>query len=191
MDAAQAVVIDDEEGHAAGLAGMLSTYGVPCQTVHFKGDIQDVTAFPDARFIIFDLHLLPGFRDPKADFGVIAGLLRDSIKPAGPYAIFLWTMYPNDAEGLHQFLRERLDDFHKPVSVYPLTKLLHLDDGGRVRNEKALFDEVQMAIDEAAMLIRNTPDPAKMEAILRAFWRSRGGDLRVPDVGSPGLERTS
>ena len=188
MDAAQAVVIDDEEGHAAGLAGTLSSHDIPCQTVLFKGDTQDVTAIPDAQFILSDLHLIPGFRDPKADFDVIAGLLRDSIKPTGPYAIFLWTRYPDDAEGLRQFLRERLDDFPKPVSVYPLTKLVHLDDTGHVRNEKALFDEVQMAIDEAKMLIRNTPNPAKMESVLRRLFGDPEATTSVSEMsGVQGL----
>lgn len=187
MDVVPAVVIDDEAGHAAGFAGTLISYDMPCEMVHFKGDAQDVAAFPDARFIVFDLHLVPGSRDPKADFGVIAGLLRDSIKPTGPYAIFLWTMYPNDAEGLRQFLRERLDDFHKPVSVYPLTKLLHLDDSGRLRNEKALFEEVRMAIDEAEMLIRNTPDRAKMEAVLRRLFGDPEAVSQSQILGVPGL----
>ena len=186
---APAVVIDDEESHAAGLAATLQAHDMACEPVHFTGLPGDVAARPDVRFILVDLHLVPGTRDAKADFTTIGGLLQNSIKPVGPYAIMLWTSYPEDAEGLRRFLMERLDSIPKPVSVYALTKLVHLDEGGHIRNEEELFDEVKEAIDEAEMLIRNQPKPDDIkQALGQLFGEPEDKSFDARDSKAPGLD---
>ena len=186
MDAAPAVVIDDEERHATGLAATLEAHDMPCRKVHFTGLATDVGSCPDVRFIVVDLHLVPGTRDTKTDFSTIGSLLQNSIRPTGPYAIVLWTNYPDDAEGLRRFLMERLDGVAKPVSVYPLTELVHLDAEGNVRDDEELFDEVKDAIDEAEMLIRNQPEPADIKRALdQLFGEPEDASFEVRDSGAP------
>ena len=93
------VAIDDDRDHLVGLADSLNRRGVACLRIHFTGDPTEIEACPDVRIIFADLHLGMGSpSDHKANFSMIGGLLRKTIKPCGPYFIILWTQFPEQAE---------------------------------------------------------------------------------------------
>ena len=143
------VVIDDEKSHLDGLADTLDHHDIPCHRIHYTGEPDTIPYCPDARLVIADLHLGSGAlgADPTTDFSVLGTLLEEDIRPSGPYAILLWTKYPELASKLQEFL-ERLRGVPKPVVVTALPKADHLDlDGdGHVRDEDAL----NRRIDEQA-----------------------------------------
>ena len=137
------VAIDDEASHLAGLAEGLNRHGVACLQIHFSEDPTNIMPCPDVRLIFADLHLGAGSlaADHKTDFSTIGGLLEHSIKPSGPYFIVLWTMYPEQAPKLREFL-DRLQGVTKPFDVLPLAKANHLDRNGNVRDERELIDSI-------------------------------------------------
>ena len=141
------IVIDDALPDLAGLADVLDRHGVPCHRIHYTGDPDEIVPCPDVRLVVADLHLGSGVlgADPTTDFSVLGELLENSIKPAGPYSILLWTMYPDFASELQSFL-QRLRGVSKPVEVTALAKAEHLDSEGRVRDE----DELNRQIDTLA-----------------------------------------
>ncbi|MXY51063.1 MAG: hypothetical protein F4Y86_00830 [Gammaproteobacteria bacterium] len=137
-----------------------------------RWDIQGVSPCPDARLIFADLHLGTGAigSDHKTDFSTIGSLLEESIRPAGRYAVVLWTRYPTQAAQLEEFLIERLVGTQEPpVSVRALAKTKHLDDAGRVRDESGLVDEIHDAVDELELLL-NKPDVARMKETLESLF---------------------
>ena len=147
------VVIDDQPEHLLGLADCLNRRGFACLRVHFTGDPADVTASPDVRIIFADLHLGMGNpSDHKTNFSMIGGLLRDSIKPSGPYIIIVWTQFPEQAESLRAFL-ERLDsEVAKPFDVRPLAKADHLDANGKVKDQEALVNAIYGMVRDSPQL---------------------------------------
>ena len=191
MQPAQRIVIDDEAEHLISLADTLNRQGMPCRQILFNGDIESVGAYPDARFIFADLHLGTGVigSDHKTDFSTIGSLLEGAIKPAGRYAIVLWTQYPNQAPRLEEFLHDRLATVEKPVRVWPLPKPPHLDEAGRIRDESRLCDEIRDAMDELDMLM-HTPDPTDIAATLaRLFHPPEDGTCEVALASTvPGLD---
>ena len=152
------IAIDDDLTHLTGLAKGLNRHGVACLQIHFTGDPTGITSCPDVRIIFADLHLGTGGLgpDPTIDFGVISGLLRETIRPVGPYFIVLWTMYPDYATQLQTFLVERLTDVAKPLDVLSLAKADHLDQNGNVRNEDLLVQtigEITRAVPQIGVLV--------------------------------------
>ena len=133
------IVIDDEPAHIAGLTTSLNRHGVSCLAVHFTGDPAGIKACPDVRIVFADLHLVGPETNHKAHFSVIGGLLEDTIKPAGPYFIILWTRYSDQASELREFLEQRLNGVTKPFDVLPLAKTDHLDTDGNVIDAEALI----------------------------------------------------
>jgi hypothetical protein len=96
-----------------------------------------------ARVIFADLHLEEtgggAANEHARHFGIIGGLLEATIKPAGPYALVLWTIYPDQAAALHAFLQERLNDVAAPYVTVALDKAQHLDVEGKVIDAEALI----------------------------------------------------
>ena len=73
-----------------------------------------------------DLHLNPGPPGEHAQhFATLGGLIEETIKPSGPYLIVLWTQYPDQAENLLCFLKDRLEHAPKPFAVHALDKSQH------------------------------------------------------------------
>ena len=177
------IVIDDEPEHLLGLADCLNQEGFACLRVRFTGDPADVTACPDVRIIFADLHLGMGNpSDHKTNFSMIGGLLRDSIKPSGPYVIILWTQYAEKAEELRAFL-DRLDPhIPRPFDVCPLAKADHLDANGHVNDHDALVNAIYD-------IVRDSPQLAAMfdwEAqVLRAAGRTVSSILEF--AGTAGM----
>ena len=144
------MAIDDDRDHLAGVTNSLNGHGVACLQIHFTGDEIEIMPCPDVRIIFADLHLGGGVlgADPTTDFSVIGGLLEETIKPSGPYFILLWTMYPDRAPALREFLEERLQDVTKPFAVLPLAKADHLDDEGKVKDEGKLIGAINSLTKE-------------------------------------------
>ena len=147
------IAIDDEPDDLLGLADCLNGQGIACLRIHFTGDPADVQVCPDVRIIFADLHLGMGSpSDHKSNFSMIGGLLRDTIKPTGPYFIILWTQFPEQAEALRTFL-DRLDtDVAKPFDVQSLPKADHLSPDGSVKDEDALIEAIEGIVKESPQL---------------------------------------
>ena len=173
MRSTQNIVIDDDADHLIGLADTLNRHEMPCRQIRFNGDIQDVSPCPDARYIFADLHLGSGAigSDHKTDFSTIGSLLEESIRPAGRYAVVLWTMYPTQAGRLEEFLIERLVGTQAPpVRVRSLPKATHLNDAGQVQNESGLVEDIYDAVDELELLLTK-PDVTEIRDTLKSLFR--------------------
>ena len=141
--APRVIVVDDDRNHLDGLAKALNQYGVACLQFHFTGDTTGVKPCPNVRVIFADLHLVGSAApDYAKDFSTIGGLIQETIKPSGPYFIVLWTMYPDQATGLRDFLEHRLKDVTKPFAVLPIDKSTHLDLDGNVKSVNKLIHTI-------------------------------------------------
>ena len=91
-----------------------------------------------------DLHLTDGAAGTgnAQHFGTIGGLLEGTLMPTGPYAIILWTRYPDQANALRDHLEKRLVGVSKPFAVVPLDKADHLNPDGTLRSAQALRDAI-------------------------------------------------
>lgn len=145
------IAIDDDLKHLEGLAQGLNQYGTACLPVHYEGDDVAVSPCPQVRVIFADLHLSDlTSGDHRQDFGVIGGLIQERIKPSGPYFIVLWTMYPDQATRLQDFLDERLENVAKPFKVQALDKNNFLDlqpDDVKVKDLEKLAQAIQRSVE--------------------------------------------
>ena len=147
LTAPRILVIDDEIIHAKGLAECLNEQGAACLPIHFTGDPKEIKECPDVRIIFADLNLLGLKTGSKIDFSTIGGLLEESIKPVGPYFIILWTMFPEEATALFDYLEEQLIST-TPIDVRPLDKNDHLNEKGHVKDTSALIREIKNISEE-------------------------------------------
>ena len=180
------VAIDDDAAHLSGLAYGLSRGGIACLQIHFTGDpagIEPIEPCPDVRIVFADLHLGTGTpSDHTTDFAVINSLLEETIKPAGPYFIVLWTLYPNKAPALRDYLNERLSpEVTKPLDVCPLPKADHIDSGGVIKNQAnlvgAIGDIIQASPQVGAVIEWETQ-------VLGAAGRTVSSILDLTSVGA-------
>ncbi len=144
LPAPRVIVIDDESEHLVGLTQGLNRCGAACLPIHFTGETETIPLCPHVRVIFADLHLSGGTPgDHIRDFSTIGGLIEDTIKPSGPYLIILWTMYPDQADSLHDFLKCRLQDTPKPFAVQALNKNRYLDPQGGVKSAESLVEAIR------------------------------------------------
>ena len=149
LPAPRVVAIDDEPEHLEGLTQGLNQNGTACLSIHFTGEMAAIPPCPHVRVIFADLHLIVGTPgDYARDFSMIGSLLEDTIKPSGPYLIVLWTMYPEQADGLHAFLKDRLRNVPKPFAIQALDKNDHLDPQGAVKSPESLIKAIERIIAE-------------------------------------------
>lgn len=166
------IAIDDEPNHLLGLTEGLNRYGAACSPIRFTGDMDSVQPCPHVRVIFADLNLVGGPAGSPGNFSTIGGLIQEKIKPSGPYFIILWTIYPEEADNLHDFLNDRLQDVTKPFAVQPLDKKKHLDDEGSVRNTERLADAIRT-------MIAGQPQVAAL-----LDWESQASDAAADTVSS-------
>ena len=149
LPAPRVVAVDNESEHLEQLTQGLNRYGAACLPIHFTGETAAIPPCPQVRVIFADLHLIEGTPgDYAKDFSMIGSLLEYTIKPSGPYFIVLWTMYPDQADGLHAFLKERLQDVPKPFAVQALDKNNHLDPDGSVKSPGSLVEAIRRIVAE-------------------------------------------
>src|SRR5262245_47201240 len=100
LPAPRIIVIDDNPDHLRGLTVGLNSHGVACLPIHFTGDDSGVPRCPQVRIVFADLHLneAGAATDNARHFTVIGGLLEETVVPAGPYAVVLWTRYADQAD---------------------------------------------------------------------------------------------
>ena len=135
------IAVDDNPIHLHGLVAGLHRSGVACLPIHYPDDLSLIVPCPDVRIVFADLQLTGPASDHKAQFGILGGLLQESIAPRGPYFIVLWTQYPEQAIELRTFLN-RLQNVAKPFEVISLDKAAHLDADGTVQDERKLMGEI-------------------------------------------------
>ena len=148
LPAPRIIAIDNEPNHLEALTRGLNRYGAACLPIHFTGDTTAIPSCPCVRVIFADLHLVDSTGDHRQHFSTLGGLIEDTIKPSGPYLIVLWTQYPDQAEGLHRFLRSNLQDVEKPFAVQALNKLDHLDPEGSERSADSLVEAIREMVSE-------------------------------------------
>lgn len=127
-----------------------------CLRIHFTGNTEGIAPCPDVRVVFADLHLIGADSNHVTHFSTIGGLLENTIRPAGPYLIVLWTKYPDQAPALQAFLEERLQGVTKPFNVLPLAKSDHLDVTGNVKDPDALMNailEITETLPEMGVLL--------------------------------------
>ena len=138
------IAIDDEPEHLEDLTRGLNRYGSACLPIHFTGDAAEVPTCPHARVMFADLHLNAGPPGEHAQhFGTLGGLIEEAIKPTGPYLVILWTKYPDQAENLFGFLRDRLQHAPKPFAVHALDKSHHLDSEDKEKSAESVVGAIE------------------------------------------------
>jgi hypothetical protein len=143
LPAPRVIVIDDDPQHLRGLADGLNRYGAACLPIHFTGDVSGIKRCPHVRVIFADLHLDEGgVGGDERHFTVIGGLIEDTIAPAGPYLVVLWTRFAGQADALANFLNQRLEGVQKPFAVVALDKMVHLAPSGEVRDVNQLVQAI-------------------------------------------------
>ena len=135
------LAVDDNKTHLDGLVNGLQRNGVACLPIHFPSDLP-LKPCPDVRIIFADLHLVGQASDYTRQFTALGGLIEATIVPRGPYFIFLWTGYPEQATGLETFLDQNLQSVTKPFAVIAIDKGVHLDSRGNVKDEEDLMAEI-------------------------------------------------
>lgn len=139
------IAIDDNEKHLDGIAKGLNQYGAACLPIHFTGESDDIGPYPHVRAIFADLHLIEGGpgNDQTQHFSIIVSLIEDNIKPSGPYVLILWTGYADEADGLQQFLDDRLpEDVPKPLAVEAIDKINYLSTKGVLKKTNNLLKKI-------------------------------------------------
>ena len=150
LPAPRVIAIDDNSLHLRGLADGLNSYGAACLQILFTGEVAAIRSCPHVRVIFADLHLNESgaSEEHEKHFSLIGGLIEETIVPAGPYLLVLWTRYPDQADKLSAFLETRLANVNKPVAVKALDKADHLDSEGKVRNVAKLIAAIVALVDE-------------------------------------------
>lgn len=149
LPAPRIIAIDDEQKHLDGLADGLNQYGVACLKVPFTAGGIELKDCPYVRVIFADLHLTEGSSgdDNKKHYGVIGGLIEETIRPMGPYLVILWTRFAHTADELRQFLMGRLEGVAKPFHVGSLDKNVHLNEDGLVKDVDGLMKDVMEIVN--------------------------------------------
>jgi hypothetical protein len=150
LPAPRVIAIDDNPLHLRGLADGLNSYGAACLQILFTGEVSAIRSCPHVRVIFADLHLNESgaSEEHEKHFSLIGGLIEETITPAGPYLLVLWTRYPDQADKLAAFLETRLANVKKPIAVKALDKLAHLDSEGKVKDIKGLVAAIVAVVEE-------------------------------------------
>ncbi|KAB8065226.1 hypothetical protein [Janthinobacterium violaceinigrum] len=127
----RALAVDDEDDHLKAIQEAATKAGFGCVPLLYPRDTSaeelSSMAFNNAqiRMIITDLHLDPAAqtRGKDANFGIIANLINQLNLPAWtPYVLILWTQYQQDADGLGNYLEQRLPSEKLPGFLLSLNK---------------------------------------------------------------------
>lgn len=143
------IAIDDELEHLEELTTGLNRYGAACLSMHFTGDAAEIPLCPHVRVIFADLHLNAGPPGEHAQhFATLGGLIEESIRPSGPYFVILWTRYPEQAQDLFGFLRDRLQHAPTPFAVHALDKTHLRDPEDTVRSVELVVGAIERIVSE-------------------------------------------
>ena len=146
--AARIVVVDNEREHLDGLMNALQQLDLSCRPFHYPQDLDGAQPSPHVRVLFTDLNLVEGDMslDPTTSYGAIGGIIRDTVKPMGPYIVVLWTRHDGRASELLTYLSDNLPVEMCPLTVAPLAKERHLLEGGTVIDPQALVQATDAVI---------------------------------------------
>lgn len=142
------VAMDDNEDHLKALVRGLHRKGIGCLPIKYPDELENLKSCSTLRVLFTDLHLLPGGNDHSRQFGELSGLIESTFKPSGPYFIVLWTAYPDQADGLHHYMKERLGDKYMPFDIIPLDKADYIN-AQNVLNEDKLIGDIGKLVEES------------------------------------------
>ena len=132
------IAMDDEEDHLNALVAGLHRRGIGCLPINYPEDLDNLGECSALRVLFTDLNLLRGVVDHERQIGELSSLIESTFKPSGPYFIVLWTAYPGQADRLHQYMKERLQDEYKPFDIVPLDKADYFDAQNELNDDKLL-----------------------------------------------------
>jgi hypothetical protein len=135
------IAVDDELPHLQGIVTGLNRSGWACLQIHFPNDMASVQPCSHVRLVFTDLHLVAGGAtvDKNRNYSAVQSLLETKVIPTGPYLLVVWTRYPEDAQALEGYLRDRMvKKVPAPLSVLSLAKESHLDISGNVTDPDKL-----------------------------------------------------
>jgi hypothetical protein len=135
------IAVDDELPHLQGIVTGLNRSGWACLQIHFPNDMASVQPCSHVRLVFTDLHLVAGGAtvEMTRNYSAVQSLLETKVIPTGPYLLVVWTRYPEDAQALEGYLRDRMvKKVPAPLSVLSLAKESHLDASGNVTDPDKL-----------------------------------------------------
>ena len=148
------VAFDDDSTALESLVTGLNRAGIASIGVQFKDDHEamGIVPTPYVRTVFMDVNLLaiPQFDDTQ-NVAAIAALL-ETIAPAGPYLLVLWTVTPSAVEKVRDYLDERLIVAAKPFDVVPLAKASYISRTGELTDRDGLIEAVKGLIDTTPSL---------------------------------------
>ena len=121
---ARIVVIDNDEIHLKYLVDALTAMGSACLPFHYKEDHPESKLLSGARFIFCDLHLISDAMtsDRKQQYANIASMLLSCLDDDhGPYALVIWSEFPDEVDDLIAYLDE-LGPNQRPIKCSVLKK---------------------------------------------------------------------
>jgi hypothetical protein len=141
--------IDDEPEALIAIADALNSNGAACLKLLYAGRLAEGTTLKQIRVLLMDLHLSHPSGENKAQhFSTIGGILHEYIEEDnGPFLLIVWTLYPQQVEGLGAFLCERLQASPHaiPAQIRTLSKIDHIRDS-KVVDPARLVDELKTLV---------------------------------------------
>jgi|GEM_PF-2426749 len=164
--------IDNELSALIAIADALNDSGSACLKLLYSGALPEGSTLEHVRVLFMDLHLSHASNDPTTHFGTIGGLLKEHIAPNnGPFLLIVWTLYPNQVEGLEGFLCERLQDspYAIPAQIKTLSKIDH------IRQDKVIAPE--KLVQAVRAMVTSKPQIAAL-----INWENRVSDAAAETV---------
>ena len=139
------VAVDDCQKDLEVLVRGLNQAGAACVGVHYTSDpgAMNIAECQYVRVVFMDINLLGG--PPGTDSSQMFSLISDvlsRINPTGPYLLTAWTRLDHEADGLRDFLNERLTGAAKPFAVVPLQKECYINENSEVTDLPGLIQAI-------------------------------------------------
>lgn len=189
------VAIDDELHALDAISDALNSTGAACLKLHYSGNIPPEISLDQTRVLFMDLHLSGPAGTQSQNFSTIGGILRDVLpRENGPFVLIIWTIFPNQVDGLMEFLYERLHEtpFAIPAHIATLSKIDHIREN-RIVNREGLIETINNAIEAnphvAALVNWEARATEAASDTIAAVLDLVGPDKRMPGDLRSELER--
>lgn len=145
----RAIAIDDQQEHLHAIHEAATSAGFGCVPLLYPKQtdseyLQNLELrHAHVRIIISDLHLnaTSETSDVSASYAIIGGLIEFmGLAKWTPYALVLWTSYPDQVAGLQKYLEERLSLDLMPGLLFGLDKADYGIPSGQIDHKKLLED---------------------------------------------------
>ena len=164
--------IDNENSALVAIADALNSSGAACLKLLYNGSLPEGATLEHVRVLFMDLHLSHASNDPTTHFSTIGGLLQEHIAPNnGPFLLIVWTLYPNQVEGLADLLCERLQEAPHaiPAQIKTLSKIDH------IREDRVIAPEILVQAVRAMVI-----SEPQIAALIN--WENRVSDAAAETV---------